>query len=304
MQAHFVPQLLLKNFAVSGKPGKIYVYRRNDEISNPLSIRKVAARKNFYTLRSERVGLDKRRIEKSFSLHETGAAPIIKHFLTSDRASLVDNDREVLSFFIAGLAVRNPWFRNKLHNTMKAAYNEHIRFVVSEEGIFKDHCLKVGIEATNPEELERMRRELQQLQEHATLKPADIETVDYLKLWPFAVIEELAESISAKSRTILESEGSSVFVVSDNPIVLAPPKDHLAGQAFGFAEGSVLLPISPRRLLYLRNYGPENRVVPINREQVEFLNEETMRSAHIEVYSNVQSQGIKTAFDKTLKRDQ
>lgn len=224
MPDHFVPQLLLKNFAISGKPGKIYAYRRNENISNPLSIRKVAARKNFYTLKSDKVGADKRRIEKSFSLHETGAAPIIKHFLTSDNASLVDNDREILSFFIAGLVVRSPWFRNKLWNTTRADYNDHMRSATSNKQVFKEHCERAGIEISDPEELERMRIDLQDLEKHTKLKPANAETGDYLKLWPFMFVEDLAETISAKKRNILESDSSRVFVISDNPVVLAPPK--------------------------------------------------------------------------------
>ena len=88
---HYVPQFYLRNFSPPTTPGRIYSYRRNLRPAL-VGIRSVASEENYYTMKSNLVGVQKDQVDRLFRDIESGAAPIIDYFLTSPNTRLQPNE--------------------------------------------------------------------------------------------------------------------------------------------------------------------------------------------------------------------
>lgn len=297
---HFVPQFYLRNFAIAGKPGQIYVYERNKKPAQ-VSIKNVAAKKDYYSIKSKNIDLPfpRDKVERIFSVGETGAAPIIKHFLTANSVELHPEDREILAIFIAGLSNRTPWFRRNLKDSHISLLKHMLKFAASDKRILASELKKAGVEVESDEELESLMESFQNPDEHFRIGFRGGGSEDYFLRTALELADNLVPVIYGKELHILESSSCRVFITSDNPIVLLPPKGHHPADGLGFLDASILLPISPKRALLLRNRKAVSEVIQIGREKVDFYNSYVNWFALNEVYSNIMSHDIEKAFNET-----
>ena len=136
---HFVPRMILKNFAYEKK--RTWAYRSNDDKIVPTNINDLCCKNDLYetrwkegTVQGETFVLDN-KLEKMFSEEESKMTDIIGGILIdveNGKVNLSDNDKRDLLKFFAGLLLRNIYL---LDDEMKAY-----------EGVEKEEALKGCIE--------------------------------------------------------------------------------------------------------------------------------------------------------------
>ncbi|MCW5716751.1 MAG: DUF4238 domain-containing protein [Bauldia sp.] len=103
---HYVPEFYLKGFSVPRKKGhQTTVIDRNGH-SFQTAIKNVAAETGFNTIEAPQPDA----VENAFAAIESEIAPALER-ICSSRSLQNTEDREVLMYFIAWLAIRNPRFR-------------------------------------------------------------------------------------------------------------------------------------------------------------------------------------------------
>jgi hypothetical protein len=153
---HYVPQFYLREFCIPNKGGELVLYRRNKP-PRRIGVSKVASDKDYYSLKSDTPGVDKRVIDKLFTDIETASAPILKKLLTATKIDLSDAEREQLSLFIGCLASRTPFARQGLRN-LDSTMNLHLmKMSAGNKTEFYGHMRENGSTETD-EQLEEFRQ--------------------------------------------------------------------------------------------------------------------------------------------------
>lgn len=73
----YVPQFYLRAFSISEKSGELYLYRRGSR-PRRAGISIVASDEDYYTIKTDMPGVDKRVIDKLFQDVESESAPLLK----------------------------------------------------------------------------------------------------------------------------------------------------------------------------------------------------------------------------------
>jgi hypothetical protein len=310
---HYVPQFYLRSFTPSGSPGRIYIYRRNRRPSL-VGIRSVASEEDYYTMKSNITGVQKDQVDQLFRNLETGAAPIINHLLSAPNTRLADNDRGILSMFIAFLAFRTPRARANLMRMESEARVQILRILAGHKEFFQQEAKRAGID---PEEAEAARQAVFELGDDLRVEFYGGESEDYIMRTQLEMADHITDIISRKYRYLLECTGG-YFLTSDHPVVLAPPKNYPAHLGLGFEPATILLPLSPKRCLLLTNRPiagvklpgclllPFRRfmknngtVIKVDEASVEAVNRLIISQAHEAVFSHERLDAVEHAFNQT-----
>jgi Protein of unknown function (DUF4238) len=304
VKSHYVPQFYLRNFSIRGKPGRVYVYRRDNKGAVDIDVGKIAAVKGFYTAKSITTGGDSDIVEKMFAELEGPASAVFRRLVSDPSGLPVSNDEsEMVSVFIAFLHVRGRSFRQKDINFRIALMEKKIAEKAANDiGGFRADMEKAGVPFDNEEQFEEMRKQFADgITRHYKFEYGRKEQ-GYILKEMFESAEMLAPTILYKRWKILECL-HEVFVTSDNPLTLMQPIDMPFQEVEGFLNLKIVLPIAPSRCLVLDN-GTVSRaieVVAVDRQRVLNINRSTMFNAHREIYSNRNSQRIKKALSRTIE---
>lgn len=103
---HFVPAMILRNFACDAESSRVFQLDRRRGAPLRVSIIKAASRRHFYTL-SDADGTRHRRLESWLAEVEGHAAQAVRA-LTADPAAVTRADAATIAYFIAMLMVRTP----------------------------------------------------------------------------------------------------------------------------------------------------------------------------------------------------
>jgi hypothetical protein len=281
---HYVPQFYLRNFSPPGEKGQIYVYRRT--LPPTLEgISSVASDENYY----------KKHVDKRLKKQEKVSAPIIKKLLTAPKIELTSDERRRLSVFVAFLANRTPFSQERLHKKHSAILESFVEYCSDKDEFFRYERAK-GYAGTD-DELEQIRQRGMEAEKHSQIEYQPAKTDDRLMEVALELSQDSTPLIQNKQWHILES---TVFVTSDNPVILPRIETQLLLSALGFGRGSVLLPLSPTRCLLMDDAGYGNGVLNVKREKAIEINEYIIASAHDAVFANVESQDIEKAFNRTV----
>jgi hypothetical protein len=302
-QQHIVPRFLLRNFAITGKPGHIYVYQRQ-QTPFQASIRSVCAEKDYYNVKGSGIPLPKDGVETLLGQLESGAAPIIKHLLTATNSRLHPNDKNVLSLFVAAQNTRTPHFRYWLQEMYRTLMNEKAKAVAADRDMLRAELQRVGVTLESEQELAELQESFLSVDKHFNLLFQGAASDDHFLGKALEKADFLQPMIEGKEIHMVESLSSQVFVISDNPVTLLIPREHSSAKTWGFVNASILIPISPRRALLFRNRKAGADILRINREGVDYLNCAIQSFAVRQVYSNIVSQHIRDEFDKTSGPDE
>ncbi|MET0399584.1 MAG: DUF4238 domain-containing protein [Longimicrobiaceae bacterium] len=110
-QQHYVPRFLLKEFG-SGKKHRLYTYDKQTDRVFQTNPDKVAAENGFYDFTLEGSTFT---AEPAMGSLETATAPVVKRILREESlASLTDEERRLLSLFVAVQYTRTRNFRDTL----------------------------------------------------------------------------------------------------------------------------------------------------------------------------------------------
>src|SRR5215469_1036316 len=291
---HYVPQFYLRGFQAA--PGKIWLYERGKQ-PRLRGIRSVASEDNYYTLKTNMAGVEKDKLDKIFQDLESGAAPILQHLKTASTIDLCPDDRELLSMFIATLSNRIPYQKERLMNLHSSSQKELLKLFAGNKETYYEYARDEGL--TDPEEIEKSR--LLAFDDSISLEYEPNSASDYFLGQALELAELITPFILQKHWHLLESKTSRVFVTSDNPVVLMPGESHNPRMGIGIENGLIAMPVSPTRSLFLSNRQARSALIRISREAVIGVNQWTILRAHTQVFANLKSEDIKTAFNNTTQ---
>jgi hypothetical protein len=289
---HWVPQFYLRNFAVPGQPGRIFSYRRNLQPRN-MGIRSVASAEDYCQMRTNIPGVDRNQFDRIFGDLEAGTSPIITHLLTAQNTQLEENDRGVLAFFIAIQAFRTPQGREQL---MRMHANQQLRNLerfANNEGQFHEAARAAGIDA---EAAELARQLVFNPDNGLFIEYRGGETEDYFMVRAVEAADAVCDILLAKHFHLLEAREPAFFITSDHPAILCTDDFQSLGN-FNFRDGSMALPLSPSRSLFLSNDLISEEVISLDDDEVRRVGELVVRSALEAVFADRESQEIQLSLN-------
>ena len=273
----------------------------------------MASEENYYTMRTHVTGVRKDQVDQLFRNIETGAAPIVNHFVTAPNTRLNANDRGVLSMFIAFLAFRTPRSRANLMRMDSEAKIQILRILAGYKEFFHQEARKAGID---PGEAEAARQAVVDTGDDLRIEYQSGEHEDYFMRTQLEMADQVSDIIHDKFWYLLEST-NGFFVTSDHPVVLARPENHPAYLGVGFESATILLTLSPRRCLLLINHPipgwsfpgcfliPFRRfrtdngtLVRIDETKVDAINRLIISQAYEAIFSDNLSAEVEQAFNR------
>jgi hypothetical protein len=260
---HQVPQFYLRNFQIPANPGLFYSYKRNLR-PKPLPIAKVAQGEDYYDLKTPTIPLPVDNVDKIFKMSEDAAAPIIRSLITASRFDLAPEDFGELIWFVALQAFRTPLARESMANLNIAFTEREFKKFATDKEAFA--TLKRTGGDQDSELREKARLALLNDELRLNLKRGG-QTEDYLMGLQLGIVNKPAPILGRKFWHILETTNARPFITSDHPTVLLPSPQYRPGMAVGYADGWLMLPLSPKRALLLTNKRYSKDVMAIKKEE-------------------------------------
>lgn len=132
---HFVPRMLLRNFAAQGsEAGSIFQLAVDSGASQRVSIEKAASRHRMYAAVDES-GEASSHLEGYLALVESHAAPALARFLSAPTA-LTDADRATISLFVAMQLQRTPAAAARIQQVADATLQAYASSAFSDPQTF------------------------------------------------------------------------------------------------------------------------------------------------------------------------
>ena len=293
---HFVPQFYLRNFQIPTKPGLIYSYRRKLP-PRAITIRRVAQAEDYYDLKRPDPTTDKDMVDTLMGMSETKAAPILQRLLTAPKLALSGEEKAHLSSFVGLLGSRTPFIRESIASIDLAIRDRDIKKMVRD----KSEVQKI-IELhpdTPPEEIELACNAFLEGGIHLDFTRGG-ETEDFLLGGQLQFSQILEDVLQDKYWNLIETNNSLSFLTSDNPVVTMPTPYHTRDTSLGYADGDILLPISPKRALWFTTRPLADKVIAINRGKMPELQFYSITQCHTSVFSHVLSNDFQRVLDSVV----
>lgn len=219
---HYVPKMLLRNFAFGKKTNpKTHVFDKHrgeagEVFPHPTSIRKIAAEKGFYDFD---VGDVTASIEGGLALLEGRTAAAFEKLLGAPNlTALSDKDRAWISIFVASQFVRGRHFRESMKQI-----DEDMKQLIRNMGHDPN-----DVEGWAPFEDEN-----------------DIKA--FASLFILRSSKEYSAVIASKAWVLMETDPAEPFWIGDNPVAMHNDEDFGPYGNIGLAVPSIqiYLPLSP-----------------------------------------------------------
>jgi len=208
---HYVPQFLLRNFTVLGKPNQIIVFDKQSGRTFPTNIKNVAAEKGFYDFVLKDYEMT---LEPSLSNLEGQAAAVLDKVIANEAVTCItDEERITLAFFIAVQFVRVKGHRARW-----------------------DDIGEKLMKRLEPEASDELKQEMRRAQ--------DLSHVSYMKT--ITDCHEYVPYLLGKIWTLQKTTTAQPFVISDCPVTLHNTVNHRPYGNIGFAVRGIeiYLPLS------------------------------------------------------------
>lgn len=286
---HYVPQFYLDDFSIEGPDNKdphIYQYMKDKIV--PARIKDVASEKHFYTFKNKETGEPNREIDDFFTKIESNASSPLKKIIKGETLDLTDQEFEHLSIFFAVLAVRTPGFIKAQESFAGEAIKEFYALDSMNKEKLKKRYDEVGIAFTD-QELDEQQKFI--LEKNYTVSFNDSRA--YFLGNGLKVACELAEwYYQRKHWHLIISDSPTVFVTSDNPISIYRPIYVPPVQNAGYGNGTLLIPISPKYALLLRDLPLKQKIIKLSSQKIININKNTMQFSDNYIFSNLESKKI------------
>lgn len=285
---HYVPQFYLDAFAIEG-PGAeeshIYQYMENKIVSP--RIKDVASEKHFYTIKDKETGNDIRAIDNLFTEVENDSVGPLKKIITNKNLDLSETETIALCTFFALLAVRTPAFIN----SMQSMGEESIKEIMAINALDINHLRKdlkeLGFSMSEKEVKEQQKFMLEKKYK------VNLNNKAYFLKMGLEVAYDIAKCFfEQKHWHLLISDCERVFFTSDNPISIFRPIFGHPGMNAGYVNGTLLIPISPKLAILLRDLPYKNKEINIGRNKIDSLNKNTIAFSTNYIFSNLKSKEI------------
>jgi hypothetical protein len=297
---HFVPQFYLKGFldpdSVQTKDPWLWVANLPAGVVKRRAPKNVAAHAGYNTVPGS---TESEAAEEVLSQLETVAAPIIRRLINGANA-LTGQEWVDLLFFAAFLAVRTPYFRNRIEGFAAQIAEDLLRLSASHPDYYHRSVKETAAVEMTAEEIETSRL--------TALTPGAIRIKARPILSLLATFQSANDAVypdfSRMRWAILRAERDLFFVTSDNPVSWADPTSRpafYAGHGLRMRNVEVVFPVGPQVCLFGTWNGsagslaaPQQLVEAINRRVLQFSGEE--------VYANRQELARAMLLVKARKR--
>ena len=299
---HYVPQFYLRNFRIPRKPGLVYLYRRGKP-AREISIRKVAHEEDYYDLKRDDPEVDKDAIDRLLGLSENHTAPIIARLLSASSPNLTNEEIGYLSWFAGLLGSRTPAIRETIASIHLGIGRREFKKLLSEDAEFEE--MKKRHSDMTEEQLKEVRKAFLNGEIYMDFKRGG-ETEDFLMSQQLQFAEILVNILQSRDWVLMETASSLSFLASDNPVINMPLPDHPRDETWGYANGNILMPISPKRALLFvsRELGfngvrIRKGVLQVQRQRMPELQFYIITQCKSAVYSHVLSNEFQRVLNST-----
>lgn len=296
---HYVPQFYLDAFAIEGAGAKtphIYQYM-DDNVVQP-RIKDVASEKHFYTFKDKLTGAPIRDIDNFFSQVESNASNPLKKIINEENINLTDQELEHLSIFLAVLAVRTPGFIKSQESLREEAIKEFQAFQATNKDFLKRKYEEAGVKLTD--------QQLDEQQKFALKKEYSISfpnSKDFFLGTGLKYSMEFSEwYYQIKHWHLIIADNRDFFITSDNPFSVYRPVYVPPIYNAGYGNGTLIITISPKLALLLRDLPLKDKIIKVNSYFVKKINKNIIRFSDNYIYANKKSQKIETLFRKTARK--
>ena len=293
---HYVPQFYLRNFQICKKPGLIYLYRRKVK-PREISIRKIAQEDDYYDIKLDEPDIDKDAIDRLMLLSERTAAPIITRLLNASSLSVLSGeDRGYLSWFVGLLGSRTPAVRETLASIHLGIGSREFKKMLQDDAEFEAMISKHP--DTPAEKIEEMRKAFLNGDIYLDFKRGG-QTEDFLMGQQLQFAQILVDILQHRHWSLIETVSSLSFLTSDNPVINMPTPYHRRDATWGYADGDILLPLSPKRALWFTDRPLKDKVIAIQRAKMPELQFYIITQCRSAVFSHIVSKDFQRVLDST-----
>jgi hypothetical protein len=277
---HFVPQFYLKGFldpdSVQTKNPWLWVANLPAGVVKRRAPKNVAARAGYNAVLGS---TESETAEEVLSQLEAVAAPIVRRLINGVN-ELTGQEWVDLLFFAAFLAVRTPYFRNRIEGFAAEIAEDLLRLSASHPDYYHRSVKETALVEMTEEEIEASRQ--------TALTPGGVRIKARPVLSLLAAFQGARDDVypnfSHMRWAILRADRDLFFVTSDNPVSWADPTPRpafYAGHGLRMRNVEVVFPVGPQVCLFGTWNGaagslaaPQRLVEAINRRVLQFASEE------------------------------
>ena len=248
-RSHYISKFYLENFT---QDDVFHVYDRKQNkysVQTPLN---TACIKYYYKLEGQ-YNFDSNMVEKIFSDIECRTKPVIEKI--KNKKSLNVRDRYNLSLFISFLKTRVPATEKLINEMIDKFAKKNLKLYFSSDDFtqkrIKDYERKTGNKVNIPE----LKKFLDKTDNYIISVGKDFNLgarlVSALKI---------SESLFCMDWVFLYAHHKSSFILSDNPLIIIPPKDHnyIYGLGIMTKNAVKIIPITSSICLMILEYNPDD----------------------------------------------
>lgn len=250
-RSHYISKFYLKNFTQNGV---FYVYDRKQNkysVQTPLNTTCI---KYYYRLEGK-YGFDSNIVEEFFSNIESRTKPVFDKIKNQENLSA--QDRYNLTLFISFLKTRVPATEKVVNEIGDKFAKKYLKLYFSSEDftqkIIKDYERKTG----NKINISELKEFLDNTDDYIVSTGKDfnlgLRLVSALKI---------SENLFCMDWVFLYAHHKSSFILSDNPFIIIPPKDHNYMYGLGIMTKNAvkIIPITSSICLMILEYNPDDAV--------------------------------------------
>lgn len=209
-----------------------------------------------------------------------------------------DQELEHLAIFFAVLAVRTPGFIKSLESHQEEAMKEMNAIWAIDKDHLRKEYKKAGITLTE--------KQLDDQQKFALEKKY---TISFENSKAYFLGRGLKFSMEfadwyyrRKHWHLLKVNCSEFFITSDNPISVYRPVYVPPVHNAGYGNGTLIIPISPKLALLLRDIPLKDKIIKVNSYFVKKINKNIIRFSDNYIYANQESKRIESLFKNTKRK--
>jgi hypothetical protein len=312
---HYVPQMYLRNWSKDGKTILVYrtlVSRKDIEWWSRKSIDKIGYIQHLYTQRIAEEETDQFELWLDQEI-ESPSKDVIDKLICG--RSLTENDYVILARFIAAQIVRTPGYYAENRQQWTAVFKRAL------EGVIQD-----TIKNANSENYDKSKRDsvvsdldVEQIpfkisivkinDDDTTLLRADAVIGRSMWLWHIKRIVKISETILSRHKwIIIEAAPSIEWPTSDDPVIRL---NYYDDNNYDFKGGinrkgsEILLPISPKHLLYTRvGFKQSTSVIKNNIKLCELIKKMILEHAFLQIYSRERQKNMFKYRPRTVDQNE
>ena len=279
---HFVPQMLLRNFAAEGsEAGSIFQLAVDSGSAQRVSVQKAASRHRMYAAVDES-GEPSSHLEGYLALVESHAAPAMKRFLSAPSA-LTAADRATISLFVAMQLQRTPAAAARIQKVADATLHAYASSAFSDPRTFAEMYEEHFGDPGTAAERETFRQQVVETVRRGGVRLSDPGGVAIST--GLALAAEQSFLLFDFDWTLLVHPGG--FITSDRAFSIHDPEPPFPWSCQGILSSShaeTTVPLSADACLLLRPLGHGLRRQEISEEHAEVVNLRTWSWADRHVF--------------------